>query len=336
MRRSTTAALVVVGAALAVAGVTTVPVQDPPVAEAPPPVVAADPVPLAAVYSSTRGSVGVTVEATSGGGRPFDPGGQAGASARLSGRSPSGAGRSIPTAVADSAESVIGPDGRISLWGRTTAYPNSAIGRVDFRQAGRRYWCTGTLIDADTVLTAGHCVHDGLTGADGWSTRVTFAPGAEGTIAPFGSCRSRELLTLPGWYEDGAEYQDLGLIQLDCAIGDTVGWFGYQASPGPKGLANVVVHVRGYPGDKAGRSLWTMRDRIRVSQRLMAFYAADTFVGQSGSPVFGYRGCNGSRGPCVLAVHAYGRHAGGPHADLNHGPRLDEARSALLATLAGA
>ncbi len=63
MRRSTTAALVVVGAALAVAGVTTVPVQDPPASEALPPVVAADPVRLAAVYSSTRGSVGVAVEA---------------------------------------------------------------------------------------------------------------------------------------------------------------------------------------------------------------------------------------------------------------------------------
>ena len=334
MRRSTAAALVVVSAAVALTGVTTVPVQDPPTAERPPPVVAADPVPLATVYSSTRGSVAVTVDATSSGGRPFDPGGQ-GASARLSELSPRGAGRSIPTAVQDSAESVIGPDGRISLRGRTTAYPNSAIGRVDFRQAGRRAWCTGTLIDADTVLTAGHCVHDGLTGAGGWSTRVTFIPGAEGDLAPFGSCRSRELLTLPGWYEDGAEYQDLGLIQLDCAIGDTVGWFGYQAAPGPKGLANVVVHVRGYPGEKAWRSLWTMRDRIRVSQRLMVFYAADTFVGQSGSPVFDYRGCNGRRGPCVLAVHAYGRHADGPHADLNHGPRLDEARSALLATLAG-
>ncbi|MET0150463.1 MAG: trypsin-like serine protease [Acidimicrobiales bacterium] len=335
MRRSTTAALVVVGVTLALAGLTTVPVQDPPAAEPPPPVAAEDPVSLAAVHSSARGSFGVTVEATSGRGRPFDPGGQAAAAARLSGRTRTGAGRSFPTAVADSAESVIGPDGRSSLRGRTTTYPNSAIGRVDFRQAGRRYWCTGTLIDTDTVLTAGHCVHDGLTGADGWSTRVTFTPGAEGAVAPFGSCRSRELLTLPGWYEEGAEYQDLGLIQLDCSIGDTVGWFGFQASPGRRSLANVVVHVRGYPGDKAWSSLWTMRDRIRVSQRLMAFYGADTFVGQSGSPVFDYRPCNGDRGPCLLAVHAYGVHAGGPHADLNHGPRLDEARSALVATLAG-
>jgi glutamyl endopeptidase len=334
MRRSTEAALVVVGAASLAAGVTTVPVEKPPTTESPPPVVAEDPVPVAAVYSSTRGSVGVSAEATVEGGQPFDPGGQAAASARLRERSPGGPGRSIPTAVADSAESVIGSDGRTALRGRSTTYPNSAIGRIDFRQAGRRYWCTGTLIDADTVLTAGHCVHDGLTGADGWSTRVTFVPGADGTLEPFGSCPSRELLTLPGWYEDGAEYQDLGLIQLDCSIGETVGWFGFQAAPGPKSLAKVLVHVRGYPGDKAWSSLWTMRDRIRVSQRLMAFYAADTFVGQSGSPVFDYRPCNGDRGPCVLAVHAYGVHAGGPHTVLNHGPRLDEARSALVATLA--
>ena len=338
MRRSKTAALVLVGTALVMAGVTTDPDPDTgrPALESGPPVVAQDPVPAAAVHSSTRGSVAVSVEASPGGGRPFDPGGQAAAAARLGARSPVAAGEAMPTAVPGSAESVIGADGRTRLRGRTVAYPNSAIGRIDFRQGGRTYWCTGTLIDADTVLTAGHCVHDGLTGADGWSRQVTFIPGAEGDLAPFGSCRSRELLTLPGWYGGGSEYQDLGLVQLDCSIGNTVGWFGYRTAPGPKGLADVPVHVRGYPADKAWSSLWNMRDRIRVSQRLMAFYAADTYGGQSGSPVFNFRLCNGTRGPCVLAVHAYGVHPGGPHAGLNHGPRLDEARSALVATLTAA
>lgn len=332
MRRSTKAVLVLLGVGLATAGVTTVPQPEPPAREGGPPVVAEDPGPTAAVYSSTRGSVAVTIEATTGGGQPFDPGGQAAAAARLGEQSPVGAGEAAPTAAG--AESVIGADGRTWLRGRTAAYPNAAIGRIDFRQAGRSYWCTGTLIDADTVLTAGHCVHDGLTGASGWSSQVKFTPGAESNQAPFGSCRSQELLTVPGWYEDGSEYQDLGLIQLDCSIGDTVGWFGYRTAPGAQGLANVPVHIRGYPGDKVWSSLWTMRDRVRVSQSLMAFYAADTYGGQSGSPVFNFRQCNGVRGPCVLAVHAYGTHPGGPHAGLNHGPRLDEARLALVATLA--
>ncbi len=208
-------------------------------------------------------------------------------------------------------------------------YPNAAIGRIDLRQHGRTSWCTGTLIDADTVLTAGHCVHEGGTGLDhGWSTQVVFTPGAEGRHGPFGSCDARELFTLPGWYDTGNEYQDLGLIQLDCTIGDTVGWFGYR---GMAELTNVPVHVRGYPGDKASSSLRTARDRVRLAQPLMAFYRADTHGGQSGSPVFNFRRCNGVAGPCILAVHAYGVHRDGlAHARNNHGPRLTQARAALI------
>ncbi len=336
MRRSTKAALVVLAVGLATAGLTTVPGPGPDAPEADPPVVVEDPAPTASVVSSTRGTVAVAVESATGGGRPFDPGGQAEAATDRTVRAPGGTEAAPATAAEGAAESVIGADGRVWLQGRTTRYPSAAIGRVDFRQSGASYWCTGTLIDANTVLTAGHCVHDGLTGAAGWSTSVKFTPGAEGNRAPFGSCRSRELLTLPGWYEDGREYQDLGLVQLDCSIGDTVGWYGYRSAEGNRGLAGVRVHVRGYPGDKVWSSLWTMADRVRVSERNMAFYAADTYGGQSGSPVFNFKACNGAVGPCIVAVHAYGAHPGGAHTNLNHGPRLTVERTALIATLAAA
>lgn len=306
-----------------------VPATDPTEPEAASPGAVEVQVATAAVRSSTRGQVTVALD-HSAGGVPHDPGGQAGAATRLGGPSPVHAGEAAPT----SAESVIGDDGRAWLRGQTTVYPNAPIGRIDFRQAGRTYWCTGTLIDADTVLTAGHCVHDGLTGGAGWSTSVRFSPGAEGNRAPFGSCRSRELLTLPGWFETGSEFQDLGLVQLDCAIGETVGWFGYRTTLGRRGRTGIAVNVRGYPGDMAWGSLWTMRDRIRLSQRQMVFYAADTYGGQSGSPVFSLGNCNGTDGPCILAVHAYGTHAGGPHASLNHGPRLNEERTSLINAVA--
>jgi glutamyl endopeptidase len=332
MRRSTKAALVVLGVGAATAGLTTAPAPRTP--EATPPVVVEDPAPTASIVSSTRGTIAVTVESGVAGGRPHDPGGQTEAATERTVPVSTGTGAGPPAATESGAESVIGADGRVWLRDRTTTYPNAAIGRVDFRQGGGSYWCTGTLIDADTVLTAGHCVHDGLTGADGWSTSVKFTPGAEGNQAPFGSCRSRELLTLPGWFDGGREYQDLALIQLDCHIGDTVGWYGYRAAEGNRGLAGVRVHVRGYPGDKVWSSLWTMADRVRASQQDMAFYAADTYGGQSGSPVFNFKQCNGVAGPCIVAVHAYGTHPGGAHGGLNHGPRLSVARATLIATLA--
>ncbi len=181
MRRTTKAALVVLGVGAAMAGLTRAPGQGPPHQQAPPGASEAR-APLAAIASSVRGTVAVAVESGATGGRPHDPGGQAEAAT----------GRTLPPppgteAAEGAAESVIGVDGRFWLRDRTTVYPNAAIGRIDFRQGGHSYWCTGTLIDADTVLTAGHCVHDGLSGADGWSTSVRFAPGAQGNQAPFGA-----------------------------------------------------------------------------------------------------------------------------------------------------
>ena len=326
------AALVAIG--LAMAGVTQ-PSSQRTDSAGEPPASAEDPVPTFEVRSSTRGVVPVPL-ATAGadvvGGQPYDPGGQAEAARGLAESAPATPSATAPTQAG--AESIIGTDDRVWLRGRTGVYPNSAIGRIDFRQGGRTYWCTGSLIDADTVLTAGHCVHDGYGDESGWSTRVRFLPGVEGNTAPFGTCGARELLTLPRWYDDGAEYQDLGLIRLDCSIGDVVGWFGYRAVPGRTGLYRVPIHVRGYPGDKVWGSLWTMRDRIAVSQAQMAFYAADTYGGQSGAPVFNFRQCNGVQGPCILAVHSYMTHGRAPHGTYNHGPRLDEARVALVNALA--
>lgn len=333
MRRSMKAALVILGVGVATAGLTTAPGPGPGTPEATPPVVVQEPVPTASIVSSTRGDIAVALEAGRQGGRPHNPGGQEQAATERTVPFPAGI-EASPSGAEGSAESVIGADGRIWLRDRTTVFPNAPIGRIDFRQGGTSYWCTGTLIDADTVLTAGHCVHDGLTGDDGWSSSVKFTPGAEGNRAPFGSCRSRELLTLPGWFDGGREHQDLGLVQLDCRIGATVGWYGYRAAEGARGLAGVRVQVRGYPGDKVWSSLWTMVDRVRVSQRNMVFYAADTYGGQSGSPVYDARGCNGAVGPCIVAVHAYGAHPGGAHTRLNHGPRLSVDRTALIARLA--
>jgi glutamyl endopeptidase len=236
-----------------------------------------------------------------------------------------------PEAV--TSESVINVDDRSRVTD-TTAYPSSAIGLLELRAGGSAFRCTAFLVDRNTALTSGHCVHEGGTGAsDPFYTDHVFTPGRNGAGSPFGSCGTTELWTLPGWYDGNSEYQDLGILQLDCDIGETVGWFGYFALPGRHDLEGFRDHLRGYPGDKPFGTMWTDRKQIRVSQGQMVFYRNDTFGGQSGSPVFQW----GSHcaGPCAMAVHGYGwGHDGRPHHGNNHGPRIDVARWDLIASIA--
>ena len=234
-----------------------------------------------------------------------------------------------------STESVINEDDRSRVQA-TSTYPNSAIGQLTFTTPEGQFLCTGFLVDADTVLTSGHCVHPGGTSDPGdWYTDHVFTPGENGPgNRPFGSCGATELWTLPGWYDAQSEYQDLGIIQLDCEVGNETGWFGYFSRPGAKALNGLVTHLRGYPGDKPFGTMWTDRKQVRVTQADMVFYRNDTFGGQSGSPVFQWGPY--CAGPCAMAIHGYGvGHGGTPHQVNNHGVRISTAREALIASVAG-
>ncbi len=232
-------------------------------------------------------------------------------------------------------ESVILEDDRDRVMD-TTRYPNSAIGHLVFTTPTGSSSCTGFLVDADTVLTAGHCVHVGGTSdpAD-WFTDVSFSPGRNGFgNLPFGTCGATELWTLPGWYDAESEQHDLGIVQLDCEIGDEVGWFGYFSRPGARALNELATHLRGYPGDKPYGTMWTDRAKVWFTRVNMAFYRNDTFGGQSGSPVFQWgKYC---AGPCAMAIHGYGfGHGVSPHSGNNHGVRITTGRKTLIADIAG-
>ncbi len=233
-------------------------------------------------------------------------------------------------------ESVINVDDRDRV-ADTSAYPNSAIGRLFVGLDGAALQCTGFLVDASTVLTSGHCLHVGGTSSqDDWATEVTFTPGQDVNQVPFGDCGFTELWTLPGWYDSQSEYHDLGIVQLDCDIGLETGWLGYFSRPGPKALNQLTTHVRGYPGDAFPQaSMWTDKGRVWFTQANMIFYRNDTFGGQSGSPIFQWgKYCDG---PCAMGVHGYGTGhlPGTPHMGNNHGVRISTAREALIGSIAG-
>jgi glutamyl endopeptidase len=70
-----------------------------------------------------------------------------------------------------SIESVIGTDNRYRIT-NTTSYPYRAITHITSSIGG----CTGWLIDPDTVVTAGHCLHNGS-----WASNVRVYPGRNGS-----------------------------------------------------------------------------------------------------------------------------------------------------------
>ncbi|MFO1118825.1 MAG: trypsin-like peptidase domain-containing protein [Rhodospirillales bacterium] len=221
-----------------------------------------------------------------------------------------------PMTAAVGAESIVGPDNRVRVTPTTTS-PTRATVLIIF-SAGR---CSGWLIGANTVVTAGHCVHSGRGGAFYPTSSYLIYPGRNGGGSPYGSCGARWLATTQAWtnYED--DRYDYAAIKLNCAIGNTVGWYGFFVQNGP--LNGLPTNINGYPGDKA-LTQWRSSDRVRLTQPQRVFYQNDTVGGMSGSPVWYNRpGC----GPCAMAVHAYGVYNSppSPFAANNHGTRITQA-----------
>ena len=212
------------------------------------------------------------------------------------------------------AESIIGPDNRVRV-NPTTSYPARATVLITF-SAGR---CTGWLIGANTVVTAGHCVHPGGGGAFYPVSSYLIFPGRNGTSSPYGSCTARWTASVTGWTVNGLDDFDYAAIKLNCSVGNTTGWYGYfWTSASLTGLPTII---NGYPGDKP-LTQWRANDLVRVTQARRVFYQNDTVGGVSGAPVYYNRaGC----GICSMAVHAYGTYGLPPFSTNNHGTRITQA-----------
>jgi|FEC22Drversion2_1045045.scaffolds.fasta_scaffold00023_180 glutamyl endopeptidase len=212
-------------------------------------------------------------------------------------------------------ESIIGADNRV-LIRNTRQFPYRAMVLITFENSR----CTGWMIGADTVATAGHCVHSG--GSSGrWYQRSTYRiyPGRNGNASPYGSCTAKRLYSVNGWTRNGADDFDYGAIKLNCTVGNTVGWLGFFWQTAT--LTGLPTIISGYPGDKP-LTQWRSTDKVRVTQQRRVFYRNDTVGGMSGSAVYYNRsGC----GNCAMAIHAYGVYGSPPFSNNNHGTRITKA-----------
>ena len=204
-----------------------------------------------------------------------------------------------------SPNSIIGPDERVRV-PNTSVYPYSAIVEliVEFPYATAQ--CSGWMIGANQVATAGHCLN--YAGLGGWATAITAYPGRDGTNAPFGSVAAANWSVPNRWVKRQNPGVDYGVIQLTSSIGNTVGFFGYQYNDRDGFFVGRRVTVSGYPGDKVGaeaNTQWKMQGSIDRATERRLFYEIDTYGGQSGSPMYGTwgrRDCS----PCGFGIHTYG------------------------------
>jgi glutamyl endopeptidase len=197
-------------------------------------------------------------------------------------------------------EAVVGKDDRVPIVD-TTQLPWRCICHlvVDGLHS-QQVLGTGWMAGPRTVLTAGHNLFSHKFGRV--AARVTVVPGRHVDVAPFNFFRSTQFDVHERWRKHGDKQFDLGVIWLDSAVGDHVGWFGFGSRPDPD-LSDLIVNTAGYPADKRIGTQWFNAGRISAVDSRVVQYGLDTEEGQSGSPIFVV---DESDERVVLAVHAYG------------------------------
>lgn len=139
-----------------------------------------------------------------------------------------------------------------------------AVGRVFFTLGGRDFSCTGVAVPSanrSTVLTAGHCVHDG---PGRYATHWVFVPGYADGRRPYGTWPARALGVPPGWARSGRMQDDVGVAVVAPVRGrrltDAVG----SVPVGFNRPRGAYVWAFGYPAaaPNGGRRVQFCRGRV--------------------------------------------------------------------------
>jgi fibronectin type 3 domain-containing protein len=165
-------------------------------------------------------------------------------------------------------------DASLSTWPYRA---NCKLAMRFLRDDGTYSWsvCSGTMIDAETVLTAGHCIYTQGTGATarGWATEVYVFPGWDGSgdITPnapdfpipetifnqWGFARGTALHSWTTWTDNADWDGDVGLVRVTRAVGMLTGWYGWNYGNSCATVQSRTYSNISYPAESCGGSLHT-------------------------------------------------------------------------------
>lgn len=122
-------------------------------------------------------------------------------------------------------------------------YPYRTVGKLFFTQNGSGFSGSAALIQPNILLTAGHCVYNG-----GWSANVTFYPsyGKRAPGDPAYSFNYSYEACWTAWSQNGNRAYDYGMIWINAAPGNLIGWLGTLWNAP---TANRTWDAVGYPAE---------------------------------------------------------------------------------------
>ena len=213
---------------------------------------------------------------------------------------------------------IVGPDNRVQITNSTT-YPYTTIGYLQMEtQKGEVWSCTAAMIGPKTAITAANCLYNhGEPG--GWRENVVFWPALNGKDnAPYGGFYydteyvfQAYITDYDGTY-DGVWQYDVGLVTFKDAIGEGLGWLGYNAND----IGDFQGTVVGYHDDKEPFTMWKSTCNViaeNISQ-LDIIHDCDTTGGTDGAPIYYYD--QASKGRIVVGINI------GPSGDANWALKL--------------
>ncbi len=199
------------------------------------------------------------------------------------------------------------PFQRTNFAGRYLTYPRSTIGKMFFSQDHdgdgnySSFVCSGSVIQKNTVATAGHCIHNGLNGlgaGSGWSTNILFCPSYnQGGINSTSGCWAGTYRATSGWWfgSSGSDRDygcfvtaSTGTVVSD-RIGNFTGWTGRAANWDNR----QPIYAWGYPQGApfngtviivSTSTEWYTRDMTSGDGQVSKYIGNDMTGGSSGGP----------------------------------------------------